>query len=80
MSLNDKPWISVESSNVDAIRYDAHNHQLQIRFKSGHAYEYDYVLPGTVGQLIGADSIGSRFHELIKKHPDLHPYRKIVEA
>jgi len=68
-------WIQVESSNIDAI---AHQHdKLFVRFRSGAEYVYDGVTKDTFREIVEAESIGSRFHHLVKKHPDIHPFKRL---
>ena len=70
---------AVESSNIAAIGYDAEDKRLRVTFKSGATYDYLNVEPETHDALIGADSVGSAFHRLIRSQGDTYPYLKVVE-
>jgi len=55
-------WVLVDSSNLDAIRYDPENEELQVKFLSGAVYKYDNVPAEVVEDLLNADSKGSFFY------------------
>lgn len=61
-------WRKVESSNLEAIAYDADGKRLMIRFKSSPAAHYVYfkVEQSVVTQMLKAPSIGSFFAKEIK--------------
>ncbi len=50
--------IQVESSNIQAIGYDAETKVLRVEFKGGRQYEYAGVSPGIHTVLMGAESKG----------------------
>ena len=51
-------WSSVDSTSVDAIKYDATAGNLHVRFKKGSEYIYEGVEPETVEELYHASSPG----------------------
>jgi hypothetical protein len=69
----------VESSNIAAMGYDEEDKRLRVTFKSGATYDYLNVEPETHATVIGADSVGSAFHRLIRAQPATYPYLKVVE-
>ena len=70
---------AVDSSNLVAIGYDAEDKRFRVTFRSGATYDYLNVEPETHAALIGADSVGSAFHRLIRTHPETYPYLRVVE-
>ena len=67
--------VSVESSNVDAIGYDAERKVLIVRFKgNGSIYEYEEVSSDKHSRLMAADSKGGFLNREIKGS---HSYRKV---
>jgi hypothetical protein len=56
----------VESSNVEAVGYDAESSTLAVRFKSGGLYHYKNVAPEAHAALMDADSIGSHIARVIR--------------
>jgi len=58
-------WATLDSSNVSAIKYDADNSVLHVRFKNGNSYAYDNVPPETVEGFYHASSPGSYLRENI---------------
>jgi hypothetical protein len=71
--------VSVESSNVDAIGYDAERKVLIVRFKgtflgNGAIYEYEEVSADKHSRLMAADSKGGFLNREIKGS---HSYRKV---
>lgn len=65
----------VESSLITSLGYDPHVLELEIEFKDGSVHTYQGVQPHVHAELVGAPSIGSAFHKLIRgkydsrKHP-----------
>lgn len=51
-------WVSVNSSNAEAIRYDASRRELFVRFKGGRAWRYDNLPPSLAASMYNSDSIG----------------------
>jgi len=69
----------VESSQIQAIGYDAAALRLFILFKNGAAtYAYENVSEILYENLMKAESIGSYFSRNIKANPGVHPYKKIA--
>jgi hypothetical protein len=58
-------WASVDSSNVDALKYDPQGGNLHVRFKNGSEYIYGGVDPELVEALYHASSVGSFLRENI---------------
>lgn len=58
--------LSVESSNLASIGYDAANEILEIEFNHGGVYQYFDVLENVYDELMNADSHGRYFVHNIK--------------
>lgn len=58
--------ISVSSSNISAIGYDADSQTLEVKFTNGAVYSYSSVPPGEYEGFINADSKGKYLHANIK--------------
>lgn len=71
-------WTPVKSSNIAALSYAAGAKLLCVKFISGTIYEYANVEQEVAEQLQNAPSVGSAFSCLIKKHPDVYPFRKLA--
>jgi hypothetical protein len=56
----------VDSSNVEAVGYDADNGAIYVRFLSGDTYVYSGPDQGTFEELLNADSVGSYLNRVIK--------------
>lgn len=65
---------SVSSSNLVAVGYDEEEKLLHVQFKNGNVYEYRGVPKKTYQNLMGAESLGSYFHQNIKFG---FPYSKV---
>ena len=59
-------WIYVDSSNIEAIRYDADNQELHVQFLSGGSYCYHGVPEEIFNELLEASSKGSFLNRVIK--------------
>lgn len=59
-------WIPVESSVIDAVRYDSRTERLDIRFTSGEVYRYAEVPPFVVRALMAAPTTGAYFNAEIR--------------
>ncbi len=59
-------WKRLDSSNLDAMRYDPETKQLQVRFKSGRTYDYPEVPQDVADGLESAGSPGAYFNTAIK--------------
>ena len=58
--------ISVNSSNVSSVGYDADSQTLEIEFNNGGVYQYSGVPESVYQGMMGADSKGKYFHANIK--------------
>ena len=58
--------LSVVSSNIDSIGYDAPSQTLEVCFKSGHVYQYFDVPDAVYRGLLSADSHGRYLNQHIK--------------
>lgn len=56
----------VKSSNISHIGYDTEKRLMSVKFKTGSIYRYEDVPPEAHEALVGADSVGSHFHENIR--------------
>ena len=65
--------ISVNSSNVSSVGYDAYSQTLEIEFNNGGVYQYSGVPESVYEGMMGADSKGKYFHANIK---NTYPYNK----
>jgi hypothetical protein len=66
--------ISVNSSDLSSVGYDANSNTLEIEFHNGGVYQY-YGVPESIYEgLMSADSHGQYFHQYIK---DVYSYQKI---
>jgi hypothetical protein len=60
-------WIFVDSTNIEAIRYDEPACELQVRFlRSGDIYAYYNVEKWRFDELMAADSKGTYLNRSIK--------------
>jgi hypothetical protein len=66
--------ISVNSSNVSSVGYDADSQTLEIEFNNGGVYQYSGVPESVYEGMMGADSKGKYFHANIK---NTYPYSKL---
>ena len=69
-----KTWISVDSSNLEAVKYDPEKEQLAIRFKGGRTYLYGGVPPSVFLDLLDAPSKGKYVWKHIR---DRYAYTEI---
>ena len=76
--INDKPWISVESSSLTRLKYSIGRKELLVEFKGGVQYLYQNIPSDLFLSLMTADSIGSAFHKLIKTQPQSYPYERVA--
>jgi len=59
-------WVTVDSSNLDAVAMGEDT--MYIRFNGGRVYAYTNISPTIYADLIGADSVGRYFNANIKGH------------
>ena len=58
-------WSSVDSTNLDAIRYDTQQEDLYVRFKNGKTYKYEQVPSEEAEALYHASSPGQYLRDNI---------------
>lgn len=63
----------VDSSNIEAIGYDAEGRELWVRFTSGGTYVYSDVPPATYNDIMHADSKGSYLNREVKPNYSYRP-------
>ena len=66
--------ISVNSSNISSVGYDADSQTLEIEFNNGGVYLYSGVPESLYEGMMGADSKGKFFHANIK---NIYPFSKL---
>jgi hypothetical protein len=76
---------SVESSQIEAIGYDAEAQTLAIQFKAkgaspGSLYHYSNVTTEDFAAFRDSESVGSHFYKNIKPFPEKYPYVRIETA
>jgi len=60
-------WVPVNSSNLEAVAYDADSQTLTVRFlKGGREYSYVGVSPEVAKGLVQAESPGRYFRDYIR--------------
>lgn len=62
----------VQSSNVEAIGYDADQSELYVRFASGDTYIYLTVDPSLYEGLLSAASVGRYLNDNVKSSHEYH--------
>lgn len=68
-------WISVRSSNIEAVRYEGATSILLVRFRGGAVDRYEGVPSTIVSGLLGAWSVGRYHHQWIRTR---YRYRKVT--
>lgn len=76
---------SVESSQIEAVGYEAGSQTLAIQFKGkgekqGSVYYYSNFTPEDFESFKSAQSIGSHFYKHIKPFKDKYPYVRVESA
>lgn len=66
-------WVDVDSSMIDAVRYNAKEKVLEVMFNSGQVYSYEDVPRKIYKELLEADSKGRFMRDEII---DCYPYFK----
>ena len=62
--------LPIQSSNLEAVGYDADNLVLEVEFKSGSVYQYEGVPISVYDALMVAPSAGRYFYDAIRdKYP-----------
>lgn len=64
----------VNSSNVEAVGYDAAAREIYVRFLGGRTYAYGEATERTFEELRSADSVGSYLNRVVKPN---HRYREV---
>lgn len=62
--------VSVSSSNVASVGYDASSEILEVEFLSGSTYHYYSVPAHIYNELLSASSVGSYLHRHVKNSFD----------
>jgi len=57
-----------DSSYIRSLSFDNASHEMTVNFLDGCSVKYFSVHPKTYKAIINADSIGSKFTELVKDH------------
>lgn len=57
---------SVSSSNIRSIGHDPESNTLEIEFSNGRVFQYSDVNVDEHAALLGAQSIGSHFHNILR--------------
>lgn len=65
----------VKSSNIAAVGYDEATKEMHVKFHTGATHVYSDVTPEKHAAFVGADSIGSHFHQHIRSR---HKQRKLT--
>jgi hypothetical protein len=73
---------SVESSQIEALGYDAETQTLAVQFKAkgdkpGSVYHYANFTADDWQAFRAAESLGSHFYKQIKPFPEKFPYTRI---
>lgn len=66
----------VESSNIHAMAHEGTT--MQVQFNSGDIYEYTNVNVSVFADIVNAPSVGSRFNALVKRNPEMYPFRRLT--
>lgn len=73
--MSESAWIPVQSSNLQAVRYEPSTRQLFVRFRTeGREYRYDGVSVSTFEELLAAPSKGGYFAANIRSS---YPYTRL---
>jgi KTSC domain-containing protein len=60
--------MKVDSSYIRSINYDSTSHMMTVIFRDGCIVRYTSIHPRTYQAVINADSVGTKFTELVKDH------------
>lgn len=58
--------VSVESSHISTVGYDAPTRTMEIKFTNGDLHSFEDVPPEVHQRLTGADSVGTFFHKYVR--------------
>ena len=64
--VSSAPWVAVNSSNIQAIRYFMVSKEMQIRFKDSGVYRFKNVPGNIYAGMLSAPSKGKYFHNSIR--------------
>lgn len=67
----DIPWIPVESSNINMVRYNHKTKGLEIWFHNGSIYGYTPVTNEGYQDFINAESLGKYFNNHIRNNENI---------
>jgi hypothetical protein len=65
-----------DSSTIDRMEFDPNTQHLLVTFNTGTRYIYQPVPNAVFGAIVGADSVGQRFNELVKESDSIF-YNKV---
>jgi hypothetical protein len=68
--------VVTDSSTIDRLEYDPNTQNLVVTFNTGTRYIYHPVANAVFGAIVGADSVGQRFNELVKESDSIS-YSKV---
>jgi hypothetical protein len=60
------PMVTVDSSMIEAMGYDATHQIMRVKFPSGKVWDYGQVSPQLFADIQGAPSIGKAFNLLVR--------------
>lgn len=70
-------FVSVISSQIAQLGYDAESSTMRVIFTNGSTYDYSNVSRELFEELLAAPSVGRHFSKVIKKNPTTYPFAKI---
>ena len=82
MSQSDLPIVFTrtvvvtDSSTIHQMEFDPNTQNLLVTFNTGARYVYTPVSNAIFGAVVGADSVGQRFNELVKESDSIS-YAKV---
>jgi hypothetical protein len=68
--------VVTDSSTIDRMEFDPNTQNLLVTFNTGSRYIYHPVSNAVFGAVVGADSVGQRFNELVKESDSI-AYNKV---
>tara|TARA_Y100001973_G_C5094634_1_gene279374 strand:+ start:107 stop:322 length:216 start_codon:yes stop_codon:yes gene_type:complete len=66
----------VESSLLKGLGYDAATSTLEVEFHNGSVYVYEGVPQTVYSDIMGAESVGKAFNQLVKRE-GAYPYKRL---
>lgn len=64
-------WVEVKSSNIEQLKYDPEQRQLQVKFYHGGTYSYHPITEEGYKELLKAESVGEHFAKHIRSNPHI---------